>query len=128
MKASDDVRVINDDEAYAKEGVFKGMIGYISMPEIRDNSFLVCFIDENFYIHENEPEWFEEHYSDLKDDIFCIIKIKDLELVKDGDCTDEELLERLPQNDPRWWCKVEDGYILNLKGEKKNKIAYDYDS
>lgn len=27
-----------------------------------------------------------------------------------------------------WWCKVEDGYIVNLKGEKKNKTPYDYDS
>ena len=26
------------------------------------------------------------------------------------------------------WCKVEDGYIINLKGEKKNKIPFDYES
>jgi len=37
-------------------------------------------------------------------------------------------LEDLPGNDPNWWCKVEDGYITNLKGERKNKIPYDYNS
>ena len=42
--------------------------------------------------------------------------------------TDEAILEDLPNHDPEWWCKVEDGYIWNLKGEKKNKIPYDYDS
>ena len=128
MKASDDVRVINDNEKYAREGVHKGMVGYIAMPEIRDNSFFVCFIDENFNMHEDEPEWFEEHYHELKDDIFCIIKIEDLEVVQDGGCSDEELLERLPKKDPRWWCKVENGYIMNLLGEKKNKVPYDYNS
>ena len=58
----------------------------------------------------------------------CEIKIKDLELVKDNGFTDKELLESLPVNNPEWWCKVENGYIVNLKGEKKNKIPYDYDS
>ena len=48
MKQYDDVRVINDNETYAKEGVYKGMIGHIAMPEIRNNSFYVAFIDENF--------------------------------------------------------------------------------
>lgn len=42
--------------------------------------------------------------------------------------SDEDILEDLPGHDPAWWCKVEDGYILNLKGERKNKIPYDYDS
>ena len=40
----------------------------------------------------------------------------------------EDILEDLPDHDPAWWCKVEDGYILNLKGERKNKIPYDYNS
>lgn len=26
------------------------------------------------------------------------------------------------------WCIVEDGFIKNLNGDKKNKIAYDYES
>lgn len=128
MKQYDDVRVINDNESYAKEGVYKGMIGYIAMPEIRNNSFYVAFIDENFEIHKNNPKWFEEHYNEIKDDIFCIIEIKDLELVKDNKLSDEELLEALPKNDSKWWCKVENGYIMNLLGEKKNKIPYDYNS
>lgn len=100
MRVSDDVRVINNNEKYEKEGVHKGMVGYIAMPEIRNNCFFVCFIDENFNMHEDEPEWFENHYNELKDDIFCEINIQDLELVEDGGCTDEELLERLPKKDP----------------------------
>lgn len=35
---------------------------------------------------------------------------------------DEVILSDLPGYDPNWLCKVEDGYIKNLKGEKKNKI------
>lgn len=128
MKIYDDVRVINDTEKYRKEGVCKGMVGYISMPEIRDDSFFVTFIDENFKIHKDDPDWFRLHFSEIKDDIFCIIKIKDLELVKDNKTTDEEILGALPKQNPKWWCKVEDGYILNLLDEKKNKIPYDYDS
>lgn len=38
------------------------------------------------------------------------------------------ILDELPKNNPKWWCKVEDGFIVNLLGEKKNKIAYDYNS
>jgi len=128
MRENDDVRVINDNEAYAQQGIYKGMIGYIGMAEIRNNSFYVIFIDENFALHEEDPNWFVEHYDDIQDDKFCIIKIEDLELVKDNGMTDEELLESLPKNNPKWWCKVEDGYIINLLGEKKNKIPYDYNS
>lgn len=57
---------------------------------------------------------------------FCDIKIEDLELVKVGWITDEDLKEEILDN--RWWCKVEDGYITNLNGERENKIPYDYDS
>ena len=128
MKLYDDVKVIVDKEEYRKEGVKKGMIGYIVLPELRDNSFFVSFIDENYKKHKDDPEWFDLHYKELKDDLFCEIKIQDLELVKDGGCTDSEILDELPKNNPKWWCKVEDGYILNLLGEKKNKIPYDYNS
>ena len=48
--------------------------------------------------------------------------------MKDNKCSDKEILEDLPKQNPKWWCKVEDGYIMNLLGEKKNKIAYDYNS
>ena len=43
-------------------------------------------------------------------------------------CLYEFILNDLPQNNPKWWCKVEDGYILNLLGEKKNKEPYKYHS
>ena len=128
MKYNDDVRVIRDNKKYAEEGVYKGMVGYIAMAEIRGNTFFVVFIDENFKIHENEPEWFVDHYEEIQDDKICEINVADLELVQDNKMTDEEILESLPKNNPNWWCKVEDGYILNLLGEKKNKIPYDYNS
>ena len=51
-----------------------------------------------------------------------------MKVLEESDYTDEELLEELPTPDPHWWCKVEDGYIINLLGERKNKIPYDYDS
>ena len=128
MKIYDDVKVISDNEKYEKEGVYKGMIGYIVMPEIRYDCFLVCFIDENFKKHNDDYDWFRLHYNEIKDDIFCEIKIADLELVKDNGFTDAGILDSLPNNNPKWWCKVEDGFIMNLLGERKNKIPYDYDS
>ena len=71
----------------------------------------------------------KDHYDELEDDIMLPIKIEDLELVrKNPDISDESILDSLPANNPAWWCKVEDGYILNLLGNKKNKIPYDYDS
>ena len=60
--------------------------------------------------------------SELKDDISLPIKIKDLELEEDSMFSEKEILEDLPKQTPKWWCKVEDGYIMNLLGEKKNKI------
>lgn len=128
MKIYDDVKVINDNKNYEKEGIYKGMIGRIILAEIRDSQFYVSFIDENFEIHKDDPEWFEEHEDELKDDILLPIKIEDLELVQENWSTDESILRELPANNPAWWCKVEDGYIMNLLGEKKNKIPYDYDS
>ena len=128
MKFDDDVMVINDRKEYEAEGIHKGMIGYIVLAEIRNNEFMVNFIDKNFEIHKNDPEWFENNYDTLLDDITIPIKIEDIELVKDNQATDEEILRNLPSNDPRWWCKVENGYIMNLLGQKKNKIPYDYDS
>ena len=128
MKLYDDVKVINDREEYKKEGVKKGMVGYIVLPEIRDNTFLVSFIDENFEKHKNDPDWFVIHCNELKDDVFCEIKIQDLLVVEDGGSTDEDILAELPKNNPKWWCKVEDGYIVNLLGERKNRVPYDYNS
>ena len=108
----DKVKVLNDRPEYAEEGVKRDMVGRICTAEIRDNCFEVCFIDSEM----------------KKDDIFCPIKIKDLEMVECGFGTMKNVWEELPSPDPRWWCVVEDGFIKNFNGEKKNKIAYDYDS
>ena len=109
MKYLDDVRVLTDK--YEDKGVKKGAIGVIINAEIRYKEYEVVFHDKEGY-----------------DDLIIGIFIGDLELVNSSDITDEEILEDLPGKNPNWWCKVEDGYIKNLKGEKKNKIPYDYNS
>lgn len=128
MKIYDEVKVINDKDYYIKNDVHKGMIGTIIQPEIRDNCFLVNFLDKNYLKHRDDPDWFTLHHKEIKDDIIIDIKIEDLELVEIGFATDETILNELPKNNPQWWCKVEEGYIMNLLGEKKNKIPYDYNS
>ena len=112
MKYLDKVRLIVDRDRYKKDNVFKGEIGTIWLPEIRDNEFYVAFETGD------EKDWYK----------YSCIKIEDLELVEDGGCPDEDILDEIPQNNPRWWCKVEDGYIINLLGEKKNKEPYKYNS
>ena len=112
MKYNDKVRVLADKPEYTARNVFKGEEGWITMPEIRDGMFDVEF-------DTNDP------YNSVK---FCLIAVGDLEVVEESDISDEKLLSYLCKQDPRWWCKVEDGYILNLKGERKNKIPYKYDS
>lgn len=126
MKLFDKVKVINNNKSYKKDGVEQGMIGRIWSGEIRDNCFLVLFIDPKF----NDPKflWNDESIHTLKDDIIIPIKISDLEVVKEENTTDEQILQDIPKNNPKWWCKVENGYIMNLLGEKKNKIPYNYDS
>ena len=106
MQVYDKVKVLKDRDEYKKYNVYKGMVGTIICGEIRDNSFHVCFIDPRFY--DENFVWTDENMKTMQEDNFCTIKIEDL--------------------DPKWWCKVEDGYILNLLGEKKNKIPYDYNS
>ncbi len=49
-------------------------------------------------------------------------------MVSDYHASDETLLEDLPEHDPAWPCKVENGYIVDLLGNRFNKIPYDYDS
>ena len=110
MKYLDRVRIISDD--YEEYGIKRGDEGHLLNAEIRYGTFL--FFRDN-------PETGE-------DDCDADVKISDMELVKDWGMTDEQILNALPNHDPEWWCKVEDGYIWNLKGEKKNKIPYDYDS
>lgn len=111
MKYLDRVRVISD--AYEDEGIKKGDEGHILSAAIRQGTFL-------FYREDPETGADVER---------AAVKIEDLEVVWSADhITDEDILEDLPNHDPSWWCKVEDGYIWNLKGEKKNKIPYVYDS
>ena len=126
MKYLDKVKVIKDREEYKKDNVFKGRVGTIMSAEIRDNTFYVVFIDPNT-IGKN-AEWIENNWKTIKDDDFSAIKIEDLEVVEDGKATDEMILGDIPLNNKKWWCKVENGYIVNLLGEKKNKIPYDYNS
>ena len=111
MKWLDEVRVTVSKPEYEKQGVYKGMVGTIIFAWIRDNQFEVVFDDENG-----------------QDFAYPLIFVGDLEVVRSSNITDEGILKDLPKNDPHWWCKVEDGYILNLLGEKKNKIPYDYES
>ena len=112
MQVYDKVKVLKDREEYERRDIHKGMIGTIFSGEIRDNSFQVMF------------ELYEPEY----EMVFVPIYIEDLELVEEGNAPDDWVLEELPRKDPRWWCRVKDGYILNFKGERKNKIPYDYNS
>ena len=124
MKYLDDVIVTTDD--YASEGIHKGMRGTIIEPDIRWSSFYVNFIDQRFY--DKEFTSHEENFDLVEDDICTGILIKDLELFEDGHCSDELLERALPEKYKDFWCKVEDGYIINLQGRRKNKIPYDYES
>lgn len=124
MKLLDTVKVINDN--YQNEGVKNGMLGTIIEANIRWESFFVAFPDQRV---------FDKDFMSNKENIFllneeiCIgVKIKDLELVKDNLCTDETIKQSLPSDKQDWWCKVENGYVTNLNGKKKNTIAYKYDS
>ena len=109
MKYLDTVKVLKD---YKQSNISKGDVGTIFDAEIRDNCFNVIFNTND------KKDWYK----------YCVIKIEDLLVVEESNTTDEQILEELPLNNPKWWCKVESGYILNLLGEKKNKIPYDYNS
>ena len=126
MKLFDKIKVINDCNYYNKNGVHKGRIGRINSAEIRDNCFEVIFIDERFW--DKNFKWTDENMSTMKNDIFLEMPIEDLEVVEESDVTDDDILSSIPLHNKKWWCKVENGYIVNLLGEKKNKIPYDYDS
>ena len=68
MRYLDKVKVLNDSPEYTEAGVLKNMIGTIISAEIRDNTFLVIFVDEKMQ----------------NDDISIPIKIEDLELAEDN--------------------------------------------
>ena len=123
MKLFDEVKVINDRERYKEYNVHKGMVGTIIDAEIRFRAFQVIFTDPK--TKQPNFDWENEKW---EDDIVEYIDIEDLEVVKEGDVTDEFILKSLPEKYPNCWCKVEDGYIVNLQGEKLNKVPYDYNS
>lgn len=126
MKLFDKIKVLKDCKYYNENGVYKGRLGRINSAEIRDNTFEVVFIDKRFF--DKNFKWTEENMPTVEDDIFLEMPIEDLEVVEESDVTDEDILESIPLHNKEWWCKVEDGYIKNLLGEKKNKIPYDYNS
>ena len=126
MKYLDRVKLIRDRKSYEANNVFKGMVGTIVDAEIRDRCFHVAFIDER--VKDAEFMSNEENILKLTDDIFCVIKIEDLELVEDMKAPDEWILDSIPKHNKNWFCKVEDGYIVNLQGERLNKVPYDYNS
>ena len=113
MKCGDMVKVLVEKEEYAKHYVHKGMVGMLTDSEIWDTEIMVIFSDK---------------YSPDEEDIYIPMYVGDIETVEEGHYTDEMILEGLPKKNPKWWCKVENGYIINLLGEKKNKIPYDYNS
>jgi len=114
MKYLDTVRLIRDKPEYAEEGLHAGDTCVIWLPEIRDNLFYV-FYDNKETDYEKYECW------------ETCVDVADVELVEDYGLTDAEVAEALPSDEP-WWCIVEDGFIKNALGEKKNKVAYDYDS
>ncbi|MBQ7884591.1 MAG: hypothetical protein IJ318_00640 [Clostridia bacterium] len=124
MKLLDDVKLLNDN--YKNKGLTKGMIGTIVDADIRWNCFCVNFQDQRIYDKNFINN--EESLLKLKNDIYTEIKIEDMEVIKSSDCTDEYLKENLPLAYKDCWCKVENGYIMNAEGKKKNKIPYDYNS
>ncbi len=124
MKLSDDVKVINDN--YASQGIKAGAIGTIIEADIRWDEFFVCFQDQRVYDEEFMKN--KQNVFKLNGDICLGIKIKDLIVVKDGNKGDDYIYDSLPENHKDCWCKVENGFIINLKGEKKNKTPYKYDT
>ena len=108
MKYLDGIEITSDK--YEKIGIPKGTRGAIVIPEIRGNTFEceLFDVDEEVELHE--------------------IHVADMIVTRESTLTDAEIQEELPKQNPRWWCKVENGFIMNLLGEKKNKIPYDYNS
>lgn len=126
MKMFDKVKVLKNCKYYNDNGVFAGRIGRINSAEIRDNCFEVVFIDERF--EDKDFKWTDENMQTMQDDVFLEIPIEDLAVFEESNVSNEKILESIPLQNKEWWCKVENGYIINLLGEKKNKIPYDYNS
>lgn len=122
MKLLDEVRVINNN--YVDKGILQGMVGTIIEADIRWNSFYVCFQDQRVY--DKEFMKIQGNIFKLNKDICLGVKISDMEVVKESNIDNNEIYNNLPENHKDCWCKVEDGFIVNLKGEKKNIKPYHY--
>ena len=107
MKYLDEIEITTSK--YEKFGIPIGTKGVIILAAMRNN----CFECELFDLAGTET------YS---------INIKDMKVLNSSNVADKEILNDLPKHNPSWWCKVENGFIINLKGEKKNKIPFNYDS
>lgn len=115
MKLLDEVRVINNN--YEDKGVLQGMIGTIIEADIRWNSFYVCFQDQRVY--DKEFMKIQDNIFKLNKDICLGVKISDMEVVRESNIDNNDIYNNLPANHKDCWCKVEEGFIVNLKGEKK---------
>ena len=49
-----------------------------------------------------------------------------MEVVRESNIDNNDIYNNLPANHKDCWCKVEEGFIVNLKGEKKNNKSYHY--
>ena len=116
IKLYDRVKLIVDKTKYQKEGVKKGDVGTIIQE---------CLMFTGSKIGSFDVMFFEDSEDD---EVYVSVDVCDLEVVSESAITDENLLEGLPMHDPSRYCKVVDGYIMNLKGEKLIKIPYKYDS
>ena len=102
--------IVITSNRYIKNGIPKGARGAIVEPEIRNGTFLCELFNLDLFDELHE------------------IHIEDMKVTRESTVTDEEIKAALPTPDPKWWCKAENGYIINLLGERKNKIPYDYNS
>lgn len=116
MRLYDTVRLTADRPEYAKYGVHAGDIGTIVSETINFLGTKVGCFEVMFF-----PETPNK-------DVYVSVDVCDLEVVTELHYPDEGILEGLPYHDPSRWCIVENGYIMNLKGEKLNRIPYQYDT
>ena len=116
MKLFDKVKLISDKKKYEIDGVKKGEIGTIIQECLMFTAGKVGSFDVLFFEDSKDEE------------VYISVDVCDLEVVKESAITDDELLECISSHNPAKWCKVVDGYIMNLKGEKLNKIPYQYDT
>ena len=124
MKLFDNVKVIRNSKDYGAENIYKGRVGTIIDACLIFNSFQVSFSNDDW------DELVRLYGGDAGEyangDTVIYIQAEDLEVVEESDVTDEYIQRNLPNEDPKLWCKVENGYIYNLLGEVQNPVQYKY--